>query len=112
MIVLLSCSISWCQNDNATISSTGELTANPDSVLIAFDDLRKANAKMVELKYEKEINDSLRSIIKNDDIIMREYSSNVDALKKQITQAKKQRNLAVRGGLLATISLALFAIFK
>ena len=112
MIVLLSCSTSWCQNDNTTISSTGELTASHDSVLIAFDDLRKANAKMVELKYEKEINDSLRSIIKNDDAIMREYRSNVDALKKQITQAKKQRNLAVRGGLLATISLALFTIFK
>ena len=111
-IVLLSCSISWCQNDNATIPSTGELTTTPDSVLIAFDDIRKANAKMVELKYEKEINDSLRSIIKNDDIIMRKYSSNVDALKKQITQVKKQRNLAVRGGLLATISLALLAIFK
>lgn len=67
---------------------------------------------MVELKYQKEINDSLRSIIKNDDIIMREYSRNVDALKKQITQAKKQCNLAIRGGLLATISLALFTIFK
>lgn len=112
MIVLLSCSTSWCQNDNATISSTGELTATSDSVLISFDDLRKANAKIVELKYEKEINDSLRSIIKNDDAIMREYSSNVDALKKQIIQAKKQRNLAVGGGLLATISLALLAIFK
>ena len=112
MIVLLSYSTSWCQKNNTTISSTGELTASPDSVLIAFDDLRKANAKMVELKYEKEINDSLCSIIKNDDIIMREYSSNVDALKKQITQAKKQRNLAVGGGLLATISLALLAIFK
>lgn len=67
---------------------------------------------MVELKYEKEINDSLCSIIKNDDAIMREYRSNVDALKKQITQVKKQRNLAVGGGLLATISLALLAIFK
>ena len=111
-IVLSSCSTSWCQNDNATIPSTGELTASPDSVLIAFDDLRKANAKMVELKYEKEINDSLRSIIKNDDIIMREYSSNVDALKKQVKQVKRQRNLAVGGGLLATISLALLAIFK
>ena len=114
MIVLLSCSTSWCQNNNnnATISSTGELTASTDSVLIAFDDLRKANAKMVELKYEKEINDSLRSIIKNDDALMREYSSNVDALKKQIIQAKTQRNLAVGGGLLATISLALLVIFK
>ena len=112
MIVLLSCSTSWCQNDNNTIPSTGELSATPDSVLISFDDLRKANAKMVELKYQKEINDSLRSIIKNDDIIMREYSCNVDALKKQIKQAKKQRNIAVGGGLLATISLALLAIFK
>ncbi len=114
MIALLSYSTSLCQNNNnnATISSTGELTASPDSILIAFDDLRKANAKMVELKYEKEINDSLRSIIKNDDAIMREYSSNVDAIKKQIKQAKKQRNLAVGGGLLATISLALLAIFK
>lgn len=112
MIVLLSCSTSWCQNDNATISSTGELTASPDSVLIAFDDLRKANAKMVELKYEKEINDSLRSIIKNDDIIMREYSRNVDALKKQVKQVKRQRNLAIGGGVLATLSMALLAIFK
>ena len=112
MIVLLSCSTSWCQNDNATIPSTGELSATPDSVLISFDDLRKANAKMVELKYQKEINDSLRSIIKNDDTIMREYSRNVDALKKQITQAKRQRNIAVGGGLLATFSLALLAIFK
>ena len=112
MIVLLSCSTSWCQNDNATISSTGELTANPDSVLIAFDDLRKANAKMVELKYEKEINDSLRSIIKNDDIIVREYSSNVDAIKKQVKQVKRQRNLAIGGGVLATLSMALLTIFK
>lgn len=112
MIVLLSCSTSWCQNDNATISSTGELTASPDSILIAFDDLRKANAKMVELKYEKEINDSLRSIIKNDDIIMRKYSSNVDALKKQVKQVKRQRNLAIGGGVLATLSMALLEIFK
>ena len=112
MIVLLSCSTSWCQNDNATIPSTGEPTNTPDSVLISFDDLRKANAKMVELKYEKEINDSLRSIIKNDDLIMREYSSNVDALKKQVKQVKKQRNLAIGGGVLATLSMALLAIFK
>ena len=112
MIVLLSCSTSWCQNDNATISSTGELTASHDSVLIAFDDLRKVNAKMVELKYEKEINDSLSSIIKNDDIIMREYSRNVDALKKQVKQTKRQRNLAIGGGVLATLSMALLAIFK
>ena len=111
-IVLLSCSTSWCQNENNTIPSTGERTATPDSVLISFDDLRKANAKMVELKYEKEINDSLRYIIKNDDVIMREYRRNADALKKQILQVKKQRNLAVGGGLLATLSLVVALIIK
>ena len=111
-IVLLSCFTSWCQNETATIPSTGELSASPDSVLISFDDLRKANAKMVELKYQKEINDSLRSIIKNDDLIMREYSSNVDTLKKQIKQVKRQRNFAIGGGVLATLSMALLAIFK
>ena len=72
MTVLLSYSTSWCQNDNTISSSTGGLTAKSDSVLIAYDDLRKANAKMVELKYEKEINDSLRSIIKNNEIIIGE----------------------------------------
>ena len=112
MIVLLSCSTSWCQNDNATIPSTGDLTATPDSVLISFDDLRKANAKMVELKYEKEINDSLRSIIAKDEIIMREYKRNVNALQKQVKQTKRQRNLAIGGGVLATLSMALLAIFK
>lgn len=112
MIVLLSCSTSWCQNDNTTIPSTGEPIATPDSVLISFDDLRKANAKMVELKYQKEINDSLRSIIKNDDVIMREYKRNADALKEQVKQVKRQRNLAIGGGLLATLSMALLAIFK
>lgn len=111
-IVLLSCSTSWCQNDNATISSTGELLATPDSVLISFDDLRKANAKMVELKYEKEINDSLRSIVANDEIIMREYKRNIDALKKQIKQENRKYKIAVRGGLLATLSLVVMLIIK
>ena len=69
MIVLLNYSMSWCQNNSATISSTGELTASPDSVLIAFDDLRKANTKLIELSYEKDINKNLRQIIVNDSVI-------------------------------------------
>ena len=79
MTVLLNCSTSWCQNDNAKISSTGEL---------------------------------INTIIKNDDIIMREYSCNIDALEKQIIQVKKQRNLVIGGGVLATLSMAILAIFK
>lgn len=112
MIVLLSCSTSWCQNENNAISSTGELVATPDSVLISYNDLRKANAKMVELKYEKEINDSLRSIIVNDDKIIREYSRNFNVFKKQISQIKRQRNIAVGAGLFATLSLVITVLFR
>ena len=112
MIVLLNCSTSWCQNDNTTISSTGGLTVKSDSVLIAYDDLRKANAKMVELKYEKEINDSLRSIISNDEIIMREYNRNLNALKKQIKHENRKYKVAVWGGLFISLSLGTLLIFK
>lgn len=112
MIVLLSYSTSWCQNNNTTISSTGGLTAKSDSVLIAYDDLRKANAKMVELKYEKEINDSLRSIIVNDEIIIGEYNRKVDALNKQIKQETKKYKVAACGGLLISLSLGTLLIFK
>ena len=112
MIVLLSYSTSWCQNNNITISSTGWLTAKSDSVLIAYDDLRKANAKIVELKYDKEINDSLRSIISNDEIIIREYNNNVDALNKQIKQENRKYKVAVWGGLLISLSLGTLLIFK
>lgn len=111
-IALLSYSTSWCQNENNKIPSTGEPVATPDSVLISYDDLRKANAKMVELKYQREINDSLRSIIRNDDKIIREYDSNVNVLKKQILQVKRQRNIAVGGGIIATLSLVIISIFK
>ena len=112
MIVLLNCSTSWCQNENYTISSTGELDNNIDSVYISYDALRKANAKMVELKYQKEINDSLRSIIVNDNKIMREYSRNVNALEEQLKQTKKGRKTAITGALFATISLAILFLLK
>lgn len=112
MIVLLSYSTSWCQNEQDTIPSTGERISAPDSVLIAFDDLRKANAKMVELKYEKEINDSLRSIIVNDDKIIREYTSWNNSLTKQITSYKRQRNVAVGGGFVFALSLVISLIVK
>lgn len=110
MIVLLNYSTSWSKNDTDTIPSTGELTCPLDSVLISFDDLRKANAKMVELKYEKEINDSLRSIIINDDKIIRSYDGKVNTLKKQIVQVKRQRNIASGIGIGIAILLVISLI--
>lgn len=97
MIVLLSYSTSWCQNRQATFPSTGELVYS-DSVLISYNDLRKANAKLIELKYEKQINDSLRSIIKNDDIIITKYKQLNANVNNKVNKYKKQRNI------IATIS--------
>ena len=112
MIVLLSYSTSWSKNDTDTIPSTGELTATPDSVLISFDDLRKANAKMVELKYQKEINDSLWSVVNTNNQIIRIYDSQVNELSQQVTYFKKQRNYAARGGFFAALLLVVTLIVK
>lgn len=87
MIVLLNCSTSWCQS-NSNSFSTGEL-AN-DSVLIAYDDLRKVNAKLIELKYTKEINDSLKSIVTNQDVIIKDYKVVNNNLQKELTKSNKK----------------------
>lgn len=93
MILLLSYSKSWCQN-NATIPSIG----GRDSVLVSYDDLRKANAKMIELKYEKQINDSLRNIINNDKIVISNQRTIIENYGTQVsdlsTQLKRERRNA------------------
>jgi hypothetical protein len=74
MIVLLSiCSTSWSQNDNTR--------HNSDSALIAIDAIRVANAKMIELKYEKEINSNLLEVIKTDSILIANLQNNLDCCK-------------------------------
>ena len=109
MIALSSYSTSWCQS-KSNISSTGEL--KNDSVLISYNDLRKANAKMIELKYEKEINDSLRSIIKNDDKIISTYKTNTSNLTKELAKVKKQRNYIIKGGIIALVACITAIITK
>lgn len=96
MIALLSYSTSWCQSKINTISSTGGLT-DTTHVYITYDALRKANAKMIELKYQKEINDSLQSIIANDEYIIKVYDNNAKVLNKQLSKAKRERNMAISG---------------
>lgn len=91
MIVLLSCSKSWSEND-AILSSTGEVPV--DSVLVAVDDLRAANAKMIELRYEKEINLSLKEIIKNDSIAIVALREDNSVIEERAKKYKRQRNVA------------------
>ena len=93
MIVLLSCSCNWLKI-NVAYSSTGGL--NEDSVLVSFDDLRAANAKMIELEYEKRINKELNNIISNDSVAISMLNRRIDILdsdyKRNIKLIKQQRN--------------------
>lgn len=90
----------------------GELTSNTDSVLISYDDLRKVNAKMVKLKYEEEINDSLRSIIKNDNIIIREQDIRYYNVKEQLVRSEKRSRTKGWAAVIAAVSLVISIITR
>ena len=106
MLILLSTySISWCQND--TILSTG--VVEQDSVLVPIQALRVANAKMIELKYEKAINENYRQTIELDSAIINALENNlyncalkleeqINSCDKEITKIKRQRNTAIGVG--------------
>ena len=61
--------------------------------------IKIANSKMVELKYEKEINRDLRSIIANDSLVIYGLSTELDNTLREseirIKKIKKERNIAV-----------------
>lgn len=90
MIVLLSCSINSLSK--VYIPFTGGLER--DSVKVAIDDLRKANTKLIELSYEKDINKNLRQIVRNDSILAEQARQRYILLDRSCKQIKKQRNIA------------------
>ena len=106
MLILLSTySISWCQND--TILSTG--VVEQDSALVPIQALRVANAKMIELKYEKVINENYRQTIELDSAIIDALENNlyncgleleeqINICDEEITKIKRQRNTAIGVG--------------
>ena len=103
MIVLAStCSYSWCQSNVIdSIPLTGE-EMHTDSVLVSISALRVANAKMIELKYEKEINEQLRGLVQTDSILIDALSTNLTACEMntefKVAEMKKQRNIAIGAG--------------
>ena len=107
MIVLLSYLNSWSEND-AMLSPTGEVTK--DSVLVAIDDLRVANAKMIELKYEKEINRNLREIVKNDSIAIEGLQLDNRTIEARAKKYKKERNIVGGTGIGVLILLVISLI--
>lgn len=96
-IVLLTC-FTNLYADDSTNPSTGELVESNDSVLIAYDDLRIVNAKLIQLEYEKEINNNLRNIIENDNLIIQDYKTLNETIIKDCQKAIKQRNIALGVG--------------
>ena len=90
MIVLLSYSINSLSK--SLTSSTGRI--EQDSVTIAISDIRKANAKLIELSYEKDINKNLRQIIVNDSVLAEQARQRYILLDRSCKKIKKQRNIA------------------
>lgn len=111
MIVLLSYSTNSLASNVDTISPTGG--EKRDSVLIAYDDLRKVNSKLIELEYEKEINKHLNDIITNDSIAISNLntalSNSENSCNRRVEKANRERNIA--GGVsIVTIILLVLSI--
>ena len=116
MIALLSYSINLYANDYH-ISSTGEVVQE-DSVLISYNDLKVVNGKLIELKYEKETNNILKSIIRNDSLIIdtlvidnTKLNSNIQTLNKTNKKYKKQRNAGFGIGIIGIVA-TIFMLIK
>jgi hypothetical protein len=87
--------MSWCQNN---IPSTWGVS-KPDSVFVSLQAIKIANAKMIELKYEKEINKHYLDVICADSIIIDGLCNNAEYSKvkheQEIKYITKQRNKAI-----------------
>ena len=110
-IALLSCSTSWCQtNKDVSLSSTGGVRVN-DTVCIPVELLRVANAKMVELEYEKQINEHLREVVYNDSLVIDDLRNTIEhnevVYAANINKVETQRNIAIGT---SAILLVLFII--
>ena len=112
MIVLLGYSTNlYASNQVDSLNlSTGEVFIPEDSVLISYNDLRIVNSKLIQLDYEKQINANLRTIIKNDSIVIKDYKLLNDRISKNCKKAVRQRNIAIGTGVLFFISSILLLV--
>lgn len=115
MIVLLGCSINLLANNTNVDSlhlSTGDVVQPNDSVLVSYDDLRLANSKLIELEYEKQINNNLRSVIYNDSIVIRDYQILNERINKDCKKVIRQRNIAISGAAVIFVTTILTLFMK
>lgn len=115
MIVLLGYSINLSANNIDVDSlhlSTGERVNLKDSVLISYDDLRLVNSKLIELDYEKQINNNLRSVIHNDSIVIRDYQVINERINKDCKKAVRKKNIAIGGAAFLFITTIITLLVK
>ena len=108
MTVLLSCSMNLSSSGQVANSSTGVLG---DSVKVSINDLRKANIKLIQLDYEKAINNNLRQIIVNDSVLAEQARQRYILLDRSCKKIKKQRNIGVSAAI-GSILLFIISIIK
>ena len=94
MIVLFSCFINLSESKSYSITSSTRVVDSNDSVLIAYDDLRIANSKMIELKYEKEKNNLLQFQVQLDSILLQSKDEVIKEVQDNKKEVVKQRNIA------------------
>ena len=111
MIALLGCSTNLLANDTDNLP-TGEVVEQTDSVMIAYDDLRIVNSKLVELDYERQINANLRQVVANDSIIINDYNAINTRLNQDCKKYIRQRNIAIGGGIFITILGTILLLVK
>lgn len=112
-IALLSYSINLSASNDSNFL-TGELQELNDSVTISYNDLRIANSKMVELEFQKEMNEKLLQIIANDNKIITNYAELNSKLNSQCKEYIKQRNIVigVGSGIIAALITGLIIVAK
>lgn len=100
-VLLLTFSMNLLANEVDSVHSpfTG-VRVSDNYALVSYDALRIANAKMVELDYEKEINKNLKEIIINDSIIINQYKQyiEVEEVEHKAEVKKLKKELCVTGG--------------
>lgn len=103
ILLLLTYSTSWSQNN-----------IEQDSVLVPLSAIKVANAKMIELEYEKQLNRELLELSSNDSILIDALYTNAynDAIvyENNIKKVKNQRNMAITIGSGSSLILLLLLI--
>lgn len=93
MIVLLfNCFISWSQNDDNVVPSTGEVECSDTIVNVPISIIKEANIKLLERKYYIAISEQQDSIINLKTSYIIEQDKVIDDLQNRILKINKMNS--------------------